>query len=225
MPIPLIVPIGVGALGLATALGFGIPKVIKHFGKRARGKSITILGRQEVGKTTLLHFLSKGQLPDSRKRTPDPLPGETFKLPLHGKGEVRFTVPKDLPGHTEPAYKDWKSGFESSDFVWYMFRSDLLVADDKNELKIVKEHLDYLSDWYSDLRDMNAARPRVILVGVFADKDTRFSDDGEFESWVKAIPIIKQNAVKLGKADIVIGSQVSKSSAKQLVERITRYLE
>lgn len=225
MPIPLLVPIGFGVVALAAALGFGIPQVVKRFGEQAKGKSITILGRQEVGKTTLLHFLSKGTLPAHRTRTPDPLPGETFTLPVQGKGNVLFTVPKDLPGHTEPAYKDWKNGFESSDFVWYLFRSDLIVAGDEAELKIVGEHLDHLVDWYTDLREKKAATPRVIFVGVFADKDPSYSDDGAFENLVKVAPVVKQNAVKLGKADIVIGSQVSKADAERLVERITRYLE
>ena len=218
MPIPLLVPIGFGVVALAAALGFGIPQVVKRFGEQAKGKNITILGRQEVGKTTLLHFLSKGTLPAHRT-------GETFTLPVQGKGDVLFTVPKDLPGHTEPAYKDWKNGFESSDFVWYLFRSDLIVAGDEAELKIVGEHLDHLVDWYTDLREKKAATPRVIFVGVFADKDPSYSDDGAFENLVKVAPVVKQNAVKLGKADIVIGSQVSKADAERLVERITRYLE
>lgn len=225
MPIPLVVPAVIGIVAVAAALGFGIPLAVKHFGERAKGKSITILGRQEVGKTTLLHFLAKGKLPDRRTRTPDPLPGETFTLEVGGKSEVLFSVPKDLPGHTEPAYKDWKNGFESSDFVWYLFRSDLIAAGDEAEVKLVKEHLDHLGDWYTDLRERKAAMPRVILVGVFADKDPSYRDDGAFESTVKAALVIKQNAVKLGKADIVIGSQISKDAAEKLVERITRYLE
>lgn len=218
-------PFGIGAVAVAAAIGVGIPRVMKHFREKAKGERITILGRQEVGKTTLLHFLSKGRLPKGRNRTPDPLPGETFTLSLHGKGEIPFTVPKDLPGHTEPAYKDWRSGFESADFVWYLFRSDLIAADDTAELKLVKEHLDHLTDWFTDLRENKSVTPKVILVGVFADLDPSYSNDGEFESRVKDTPVIKQNAVKLGKADIVIGSQVTVEAAKGLVQRITGYLE
>lgn len=225
MPIPLLVPIGLGVVAVATALGFGIPLVLKRFGEKADGKTITILGRQEVGKSTLLHFLSKGKIPDRRTLTPDPLPGETFTLDIQGKGEVLFTVPKDLPGHTEPAYKDWKNGFQSSDYVWYLFRSDLIAAGDPAEVKLVKEHLDHLVDWYVDLREKKSATPKVILVGVFADLDPSYSDNGAFENTVKATEVVKQNAVKLGKADIVIGSQVSIGAAEKLVERITRYLE
>lgn len=225
MPLPLLVPIGLGILALAALFGIGVPLAVKRFGEQARGKSITILGRQEVGKTTLLHFLSTGKLPDRRTRTPDPLPGETFTLDIQGKDEVLFTVPKDLPGHTEPAYKDWKEGFESSDFVWYLFRSDLIVAGDTAEVKLVNEHLDHLVDWYTDLRESKAKLPRVILVGVFADKDPSYGNDGAFEDKVKATLVIRQNAVKLGKADIVIGSQESKDAAEKLIERITRYLE
>lgn len=224
MPIPLLLPISFVIVAVATALGFGIPEAVKMFRARAKGKSITILGRQEVGKTTLLYFLAKGKLLERRKRTVDPEWGETFTLGIRGKGEVLFTVPNDLPGHTDPSYKDWKNGFTSSNFVLYLFRSDLIAAGDVKEVKLVKEHLDHLSDWYSDLLAKKAAVPKVILVGVFADTAPGHSDVHEFENRVRATPVIKLNAVKLGKADIVIGSQASKPAAAKLVKRIASYL-
>src|SRR5690625_3485519 len=162
MPLPLI-PIAIGVVAAVTALGVGIPLGLKTFRKKAKGKSIPILGRQEVGKTTLLHFLVRGKLPDKRVRTPDPLPGGTFSLDLDRKSEVEFTIPKDLPGHTEPAYKDWKDGFESSGFVWYLFRSDLLVAGDAAETALVQEHLDHFVDWYRGLREREAADRKGVV--------------------------------------------------------------
>lgn len=201
-----------------------VPVVVRRVRKALKDKNVAILGRQEVGKSTLLHFLKEGKLPDRRKRTPDPLPGGKFTLQLPGKGEVRFSVPQDLPGHTIPAYKDWRDAFDSADFVWYLFRSDKIVSGDASETSLVTEHLNHLGDWYADLRSRNAA-PKVILVGVFADMDTTYNDDGVFEDRVRNSALIRQGSVSLGKADIVIGSQASKEDATKLVDRIARYLK
>lgn len=222
MPIPLIPVIAIGVSVLVAAIV--VPVVVKEVRKALKDKSVAILGRQEVGKSTLLHYLKEGKLPDRRRRTPDPLPGGQFTLQLPGKGEARFSVPQDLPGHTIPAYKDWREAFESSDFVWYLFRSDLIVGGDASEVALVDEHLAHLGDWYSELRSRNAA-PKVILVGVFADQDPTYNDDGAFEDRVRNSPLIRQGSVKLGKADIVIGSQASKDGAAKLVARIARYLK
>ena len=105
-----------------------------------------------------------------------------------------------------------------------LFRSDLIVSGDVSETKLVEEHLDHLGDWFEELRSRNAA-PKVILVGVFADRDATYSDDGDFEDRVRNSTPIRQGSVKLGKADIVIGSQVAKDGATKLVERIARYLK
>jgi hypothetical protein len=222
MPFPLI-PVAIVGVSILVA-AITVPAIVRSTRKALKDKSIAILGRQEVGKSTLLHFLIEGKLPERRERTPDPLPGGQFTLQLPGKGEVKFSVPQDLPGHTIPAYKDWREAFEAADFVWYLFRSDLIVSGDVSETKLVEEHLDHLGDWFEELRSRNAA-PKVILVGVFADRDATYSDDGDFEDRVRKSTPIRQGSVKLGKADIVIGSQVTKDGATKLVERIARYLK
>lgn len=221
MPFPLIpVIIGVGLLIAAAA----VPKVVKELRKLLKGKTVAILGRQEVGKTTLLHFLKEGKIPDLRTRTPDPLPGGEFTLQMHGRGEARFSVPQDLPGHTIPAYKDWRAAFESADFVWYLFRADRIVSGELSEVELVQEHLDHLEAWYAELKINNTA-PKVILVGVFADQDESFGEDGDFEERVRKSALVSHSSTKLGKADIVVGSQASNEDAKKLVERIKRYLK
>jgi|GEM_PF-1861404 len=222
MPFPLIPAIIGGVLLLVAVVA--VPAVVKEVRKLLKDKSVAILGRQEVGKSTLLHYLREGKLPHRRTRTPDPLPGGQFRLRLPGGGEVRLSVPQDLPGHTVPAYKDWREAFESADFVWYLFRSDLIVNGDASETELVEKHLDHLGDWYAELQRRNAA-PKVILVGVFADQDATYNDDGAFEDRVRNSALISQSSVKLGKADIVIGSQASKDGAAMLVKRIARYLK
>lgn len=221
MPFPLIpVVIGVGIV----VSSLTVPRVVKGIRKKLSDKTVAILGRQAVGKSTLLHFLKVGSIPSRRKRTPDPVPGGEFSLKVPEKGETSFSVPQDLPGHTVPAYKDWQQAFESADFVWYLFRADLIVQGDRDECQLVEDHLVHLEGWYAD-RKNKRAEPKVILVGVFADQGTSYSEDGSFEERVRASALISHSSTKLGRADIVVGSQATKEDAKKLVERIARYLK
>lgn len=222
MPFPLI-PLAIGGVLILVA-SIAVPKVVKEVRKSLKDKTVAILGRQEVGKSTLLHFLKEGKIPDRRTRTPDPLPGGEFTLQVPGKGEAKFSVPQDLPGHTVPAYKDWRAAFESADFVWYLFRADRIVNDEASEIALVQEHLAHLEVWYEELRSENAV-PKVILIGVFADQDQSYGEDGYFEERVRNSPLVSHSSTKLGRADIVVGSQASKEDAAKLVERIKRYLK
>lgn len=221
MPLPLI-PLLIGAVALIGLAA--VPKVVKEVRKALKGKTIAILGRQEVGKSTLLQFLKDGDLPDRRVRTPDPLPGGEFTLKLPGKGESRFSVPHDLPGHTIPAYKDWQAAFYSADFVWYLFRADRIVSSDLAEIALVEEHFAHFEEWY-EVRKRKGHPPKVLLIGVFADQDETYGEDGDFEERVRKSALISHSSTKLGRADIIVGSQASKDDAEQLVARIARYLK
>lgn len=221
MPIPLIPLAIVGVSLLAGAIA--VPAVVRKIRNALRGKSVAILGPQKVGKTTLLYFLKEGKVPEVSKPTRDPSLGGQFVLKLPGRGEVRFSAPQDLPGHTVPAYKDWREAFETADFVWYLFRADLIANGDVSETKLVEDHLGHLGDWFAALRARKAA-PKVILVGVFADCDDTYNDDGDFEDRVRNSTPIRRGSVRLGQADIVTGSQATNDDATKLVERIARYL-
>lgn len=217
MPLPL-VPVAIG--GGVLIVSIAAPAVAREVRKRFGNARVAILGRQEVGKSTLLHFLMEGSFPDQPTRTQDPLPGGRFSLPLPGRSTRRYSVEADLPGHTFPAYKDWRESFESSDFVWYLFRSDLVAAGDADEIALIDEHMAHLADWHSELR---GKAPQVILVGVFADQDPS-RDDAMLEERVRTSTLIRDGAVNLGKADIVVGSQATEGDAARLVGRIASHL-
>lgn len=220
MPFPLI-PAFIGVAILVASIA--VPKVVKEVRKALNDKTVAILGRQEVGKSTLLHFLKAGKIPDRRTRTPDPMPGGEFTLQRPGKKKTNFSVPQDLPGHTIPAYKDWRAAFESADYVWYLFRADQIVNGEASELDLVEEHLGHLEAWYAELQSKTTP-PKIILVGVFADQDESYGEDGYFEERVRKSPLVSHSSTKLGRADIVVGSQASTEEAAKLVERIKRYL-
>lgn len=98
-----------------------IVRVVHTVNKRWAGKRVAILGRQSVGKTTLLARLMGEDVSGVRKRTVDPTTGGKFELRI-GKKSVRFRVRHDQPGWApENSYKGWREEFDDADFVLYLF--------------------------------------------------------------------------------------------------------
>ena len=167
MPIFLIPIIAVlAALGV---IG-GLTVVIPRLAKKLAGKNVAILGRQQVGKTTLLHVLKEQRVPTKGRRTVDPAQGGKFSMDLDGKS-VGFHVPNDLPGNHALGYQDWKDAFTGADYVWYLFRSDLIAQGDPTEFKIVRDHFNMFKGWMDANKSL---RPKIILIGTFADLDPRY---------------------------------------------------
>lgn len=218
MPLPLI-PIAIALAGVA-AFG-GVAFVITMFGKKLAGQRVAILGRQQVGKTSLLHFLREGRVPARSWNTVDPVQGGKFAMEIGGK-TVHFDVPKDLPGNDGLGFADWKEAFAGADYVWYLFRSDLIAQGDSSEIDMVKEHLDMFKEW------MSAGKPtcpKVILIGTWADKDPGFQQDsGKFKLDVGSASPIKIGAVKLNHAGLVVGGLLTDKDAITLVKSLGRHL-
>ena len=213
MPLPL-VPIAV----IAALLGLGAGVVV--LAKSLAGKHVAILGRQQVGKTTLLQYLRDGKVPSESKRTVDPIPGGDFDMEISGK-TVHWKVKQDLPGNDSPAYKHWRDAFEKADYVWYLFRSDLIANGDPDEVQGVKDHLDMLRTWKNELGENPR---RIMLIGTWADQDSMFNEKWEeFDQVVKQASPIKTGSLGLG-ADVVVGSLATTDGADRLAKRIGRYL-
>ena len=216
MPIPLI------ASGLVVAGGLvlgGAATIIALFAKKLSGKRVAILGRQQVGKTTLLHFLREGKVPEHSRNTVDPVEGGRFTMEV-GREAVGFDVPKDLPGNDGLGYADWKEAFTGADYVWYLFRSDLIAQGNDDEAALVKGHLDMFKDW------MDAgSSPKVILIGTWADQASEFHEDPErFKRVVGASAPIKLGAVKLSNAGLVVGGLNDNKHANTLMKSLGRRL-
>lgn len=218
MPAPFIVA---GIVALATLVVSGLGVAIRQLLKALANKKLTILGAQRVGKTTLFQTLRDGKPPKTAKRTVDPEPGMKFTLRLRGK-DVRFEMPKDLPGHDGVAFPSWKAAFESSDHVWYVFRADLIASQDASTVKLVTSHLDLFKSWLSA---MNGPHPKIILVGNFADKSDAFSQNRqEFSQEVANSDPIKAAVVRLDHAGLVVGSLATYPMAKALIRAIRAQL-
>jgi len=215
MPLPL-----VRAVAVVVAVLLGLGAGVALLSKRLAGKHVAILGRQQVGKMTLLQYLRDGKVPSESKRTVDPVPGGDFDMDISGK-TVHWKVRQDLPGNDSPAYKHWRDAFEKADYVWYLFRSDLIANGDPDEIQAVRDHLDMLKTWKKEL---GADSRRVMLIGTWADQDSIFNEKWEeFDLVVKQANPIKTGSLGLG-ADVVVGSLATTDGANRLAKRIGRYL-
>ena len=215
VPLPLI-PVVIAIVALVAAAG-GIAAVLTRLGKKVAGQRVAILGRQQVGKTSLLYFLREGKVPDQTWDTVDPARGGKFPMVVGGE-LVDFMVPKDLPGNDGLGFADWKEAFSGADYVWYLFRSDLIAQGNSVEIDMVKQDLDMFKGW------MDAEKskcPKIILIGTWADKDPGFRhNSGKFKHVVGLASPIKIGSVKLNNAGLVVGGLITNTDASALVKSL-----
>jgi hypothetical protein len=204
MPVPLIVA------GVIVAATLGGAAVTVY--KKLAGKQVAVLGGQRVGKTTLLHALRSGTVPDDLKRTLDPTKGGKFSIES-GSGAVGFSVPKDLPGNDGLGYADWREAFERADYVWYLFRADLIQRRNPEHSALVKEHLSMFRHWMG-----TGHSPTVILIGSWADQAPDYTSDPErFRGEVAGANVISVGALMLNNAKLVVGSLSDEDAARELI--------
>lgn len=209
-------------IAVAVAVGVGVGTSAWTVRNKLSGKRVAILGRQEVGKSTLLYMLRDNKLPDQVIRTTDPIPGGEFEMKLGWRRPARFSVPKDLPGWAAPTWRVWEEAFASADMVLYLFRSDKLIEDDIAETGLVKEHLDMLVGWNSAVATRKARK--ILLMGIWADQSEFYSTDpAGFLEQLRNVTVLQAPAVKLN-ANVLCGSLASDDDAKRLIEAMKGYL-
>lgn len=200
----------VGAMGAAAAL-------IRYM---LKGKTIAILGGQHVGKTTLLRFMSEGALPEAVRDTVDSAHGRTVTIKV-GKSDIKFTIRKDVSGNQGLGLADWKDVFDGADYVWYLFRADLIVQGDRDQIDMVSDHIDVFKSWLG-----TGTKPKILLIGTWADKSPVYSKNStHFKSLVRATDTINLGSVKLNNAPVVVGSLENEKDAAKLVNRIRANLK
>lgn len=216
MPLIPIILWVIALLGLG-----GIAAAIRLIARRLSGKRVAILGHEKVGKTTLLQILRKNRTSGPATRTVDPDEGGTFSMEI-GRKTVNFHVPQDLPGHTPLGQADWKEAFFEANYIWYLFRSDLIAQEDPETIQIVKRHFDLFKDWIETKKTKD---PKIILIGTWADKDPRYQKDlATFKRVVGAVGPIKVGLVKLGNTGFVVGSLLTDRNSKKLIKSLGRQL-
>lgn len=189
--------------------------------RKVRTKRIAILGGRGVGKTTLLRFLTEGELPVRATQGLAPEAGGEFELGS-GSATAHFTVGNDVPGANGVGYVDWKKAFKSAHYVLYLFRSDLIAQANSKEIVAVKRELNMIQGWMKASGDK---RPKVVLVGTFADADSNFSEDAAgFQQFVAQANPINLGVVKLNNARLVVGSLSSRRDARILRKSLAKHL-
>lgn len=171
MPLPI--PIIVGGVAAVATIVVNLVKP-KKVSKKLAGKRVAILGGQQVGKTMILRYLQfDGLLEGNVRHTAYAADGGSFTLNVAGADTV-FAVQKDLPGDQGLQYKDWHEAVDGADYVWYLFRADLVASNDPEQRELMRKHLLLLRDWL-DFKKVD--KPKVILVGTHADRHELFSTD------------------------------------------------
>jgi hypothetical protein len=209
-------------IAVAVVVAVGIGTSAWALRNKLAGKRVAILGRQEVGKSTLLYMLRDNKLPDEVTRTTDPIPGGEFEMDLGRRRKARFNVLKDLPGSAAPTWRVWEEAFTGADIVLYLFRSDKLVEGDVAETELVRRHLDMLDGWNSAVATQKARK--ILLMGIWADQSEFYDvDPSGYLDRLRHIPVLQKPAVKL-QANVLCGSLASDDDAKKVIKAMKGYL-
>lgn len=192
-----------------------------RFRLRLGGKRVAILGDRSTGKSTLLSHLQQASRKGSAERADGPAPSGSFALEVKGRS-IEFKVPSDLPGGDGLGLSSWKEAFRDSQYVWYLFRADLIAVGDQATIDTVRSHIDTFRNW---LEKDKLTPPTIVLIGTFADASPEYRL-GSDRVWrlVEGAQPIRTGTVKLNNASLVVGSLLTTKGRARLTADLTRVL-
>ena len=221
MPIPVIPIIAVISAVLAAV-------AIRALKKSLKGRTLAVLGEQEVGKTYLIDFLTTGSIP--RKYEPDlyarEVSGRRFQL-----GELKLNIPplKHLPGSAAD-YDQWKGVVIEADIVLYLLRVDQLMASHKPTENRVKKDIRQIKRWLDKLEEEDKRKKYpLFIIGThcdLTDPDFTTLPKDQTESYVDKVrymPIFQRIELLGGggsKVRFVFGSLKTPDTTEDLVYRL-----
>lgn len=219
MPIPLLIPIAVLAVPAVTTAVVAVVRAINsNLSKKLNGKKVAILGPPQVGKTTLLRYLERGS--DRSSITDGTVlsgHGGRFELRIDG-AVVTFEVPRDLPGNQGLGYPDWHAAISEADYIWYLFRGDLVSREDADATESLRTHLGLLQIW---LGNLSTKQPKVVLIGTHVDQPPGSRELEQTNERIQSIDAIKLAVLRLN-ARVVIGSLADDIGAGRLRDRLAK---
>lgn len=217
VPIPLLIPLAVLVVPAVTTAVVAVVRAINsNLSKKLDGKKVAILGPPQVGKTTLLRYLESGSDRSSLTvGTVDSGHGGRFELRIDG-AVVTFEVPRDVPGNQGLGFPDWHAAISEADYIWYLFRGDLVSLDDAEAMESLRTHLGLLQIW---LGNQSTKQPKVVLIGTHVDEPPGSGELEQITERIQAIDAIKLAVLRL-KARIVIGSLADDTHAGRLRDRL-----
>jgi hypothetical protein len=171
-------------------------------------KRVAVLGAPRSGKSTLLQALGRDAS------------GE-FHLVVAGKPQ-RFLVTEDLDGMAGQNRKSWQKAFTENDFVWYMFRADLVSEGDPAATSRLREDMQSFGLWLAKDRHP----PKVVLIGTHADLAAQYeTDPAGFYRAVESNEQIRVGAVRLDSDGLIVGSLIGEDAVVELTDWLRKCLQ
>ena len=222
MPIPIAIPIIAGTSAALAAVAFLVTK------RRLKGKKLAVLGKQKVGKTYLINFLTTGSIPKKYEPTvfAQDVPGRRFQL-----RKLKLNIPplKNLPGFKEQ-WAIWKDVVIEADIVLYLLRVDQLMAGHKPTEDRVQKDIRQIKMWLDKLEKQGKPKKSpLFIVGTHCDcTDPDFTtlpknQTGDYVQKVLDMPIFKTIELLGGggsKVRFVFGSLKTLDTTEDLVYQL-----
>ncbi len=154
--------------------------IVKYFD----GKKIVILGQRASGKTTLLHFLLNGTIPEKPGAT---IGVENVSVDSKSLKELNLEVTlsntqKDFSG-CNGSYESWKTGAANADLLVYLFRIDEWILNTDQVEAYIRRDINNIMQ--SDIKKDVA----FFLIGTHLDllNEIEFNDSQEEEQFKQEI--------------------------------------
>lgn len=179
------------------------------------GKRVAVLGERHVGKTVLLNFLSKGEIPDEYMQTLLPEKVAARRLAL-GELKLNLKATRDLPGGHD-AVGDWKTLHDEADFVLY-----LVNAQRVNQQR-VRRDLGLLEAW----ADAAKCPPKLVLIVTHMDMNPSYvstppSGMGNFRDLFVKHNLDAGLSQLTARPPILLGSLADENQTAKLVANLIR---
>lgn len=180
-----------------------------------KGKKVAVLGERYSGKTTLLEFLTKGELPQEYVQT---LLTESVKGKRLAMGDLKLDLKEtsDVSGSRD-AIEEWRKLHNTSDIVLY------LVNAKDMDIQRVKRDLGKIESW----RNIQGKKPKFLVIVTHLDLDpvymeTPASRMGEYRDRFVAEKLDPGLVELSERPQIIMGSLQNNDSAAKVVAQFIK---
>jgi len=196
--------------------------------RRARGKSLAVLGPRKAGKTTLITFLSSGEIPRGYRPTVlretargrQRVPGTGRRLPLGIKMKdlaLKLTM-LDNPGMTPEGdltnLHTWQGSAQDVDLICYLV--NVMQLHERRYWKVALNGARHIARWDED------GSHRKLLILTYCDLDPAWAQDNpDAISGRSEVIELRKN---LRAENIIMGSTKDENSTRDLAYDLLQVL-
>ena len=188
--------------------------LLKEMFKKEKGKRFTILGERASGKTTLHHFLTKGEIyfGEYKQTTREKTPKNTLRLE-----ELELIVEESVDiGGASIMRDQWESLIMESDVVCYLIRGDKVYENDKSYIELASYHIVQI------LSDKEGGYPLYLLI-THLDKIPQYTENSDVVK-ERIGETLKTSAFRKGTMALY-GSLKTQEETEQLVKELLNNLK